>query len=100
MAPTRLFRSPCGAERAGMSWGRKVARRVAVMNHARNLARSGCYNGWEAILADMQAVSDLSDAEVWFNDLAFRTQLNHLCEFARQGHTGPRGPGGRRLKRV
>ena len=50
-----------------MSWGRKVARRVAVMNHARNLARSGCYNGWEAILADMQAVSDLSDAEVWFN---------------------------------
>ncbi len=46
-----------------MSWKRKVARRVAVMNHARNLARSGYYNGWEAILADMQAVSDLSDAE-------------------------------------
>ena len=83
-----------------MSWERKVARRVAVMNHARNLARSGRYDGWEAILADMQAVSDLSDAERWFNDPAFRTQLNHLCGFARQGHTGPRSPGGKRLKTV
>jgi putative SOS response-associated peptidase YedK len=70
------------------------------MNHARNLARSGRYDGWEAIRADMQAVSDLSDAERWFSDPAFRAQLNQLCEFARQGYTGPRGPGGRRLKRV
>ena len=81
-----------------MSWGRKVARRAAVMNHARNLARSGRYNGWEAILADMQTVSDLSDAERWFNDPAFRAQLNRLCELAREGQIGPRGTKGRLLR--
>jgi hypothetical protein len=82
-----------------MLWERK-ARRVAVLNHARNLARSGRYAGWEAIQADTQSFSDVSGAERWFSDPAFRAQLNHLCEFARQGYTGPRGPRGRRLRKV
>ena len=42
-----------------MLWERK-ARRVAVLNHARNLARSGRYAGWEAIQADTQSFSDVS----------------------------------------
>ena len=71
-----------------MSWERKVARRVAVMNHARNLARSGRYDGWEAIRADMQAVSDLSDAERWFSDPAFRAQLTHLCQWLEKDTPG------------
>ena len=82
-----------------MLWERK-ARRVAVLNHARNLARSGRYAGWEAIQADTHAFSDLSGAERWFGDPAFRAQLNRLCELAREGQTGPRGPRGRRLQKV
>jgi hypothetical protein len=79
-----------------MLWEGK-ARRVAVLNHARNLARSGRYVGWEAIQADTRAFSDLSGAERWFSNPAFRAQLNQLCDLARQGYTEPRGPRGRRL---
>lgn len=64
----------------------------AVLDHARSLARSGRYAGWEAIQADTHAFRDLSDAELWFGVPAFRVQLNHLCDLAREGQTGPKDP--------
>ena len=80
-----------------MLWERK-ARRVFVLDYARNLARSGQYAGWEAVQAETRAFISLSPAETWFADPAFRAQLNQLCELARKGHTGPRGWKGARLK--
>ena len=81
-----------------MLWERK-ARRVFVLDYARNLARSGRYADCEAVQAETRAFIDLSPAETWFSDPAFRAQLNQLCELARKGHTGPRGWKGVRLKR-
>ena len=81
-----------------MLWERR-ARRVAVLDYARNLARSGRYADWAAVQEDAKAANAFHAAESWFRDPAFRAQLNQLCDLARKGHTGPRGWKGARLRR-
>lgn len=70
-----------------MLWERR-ARRVAVLDCARNLARSGRYANWEAVQTDTKAAHNIDAAETWFRAAAFRAQLNQLCELARKGTPG------------
>lgn len=81
-----------------MLWERR-ARRAAVLEDARNLARSGRYADWAAVQAVAEAVNAFQAAESWFRDPAFPAQLNQLCDLARKGHPGPRGWKGARLQR-
>lgn len=80
-----------------MLW-EKQTRRATLLRNARNLARSGEFTDWEGVKTAMQRVGCIEEAERWFADHAFRAQLNQICLLAQNGHTGPRGPRGARLK--
>jgi hypothetical protein len=62
---------------------RTYTRRRAVLNAARNLARSGQHEGCSTIIPQVAAAADYDLARAWFADHALRAQLDGLCAMAR-----------------
>lgn len=80
-----------------MSYGEQVRRRVAMLNTARNVARSGEHANWESVAAEMEVAGDFRDVRRAFEaDWTIRAQLDELCRAAGKGQTVPRGPRGAR----
>ncbi len=59
-------------------------RRGQILTQARKLARSGDYLDYTSIMTELQMVEDFEVVRSRFEDAAFRTQLNLLCERARR----------------
>ena len=59
--------------------------RAALLERARDLARSGEHGGAEAVIAAMRHAEAFDDARCWLDDWSFRHQLDRLCAMARQG---------------
>ena len=75
---------------------KKRVARAALLEQARNLARSGEHAGVESIMTAMQGVEAFDDVRHWFEDWAFRHQLNRLCAIARASNASFRLRGRRR----
>ena len=54
------------------------------LQQARELARSGRFNTYHAVEAELRHVEGFSAAQRWFKDPNFRAQLAKLCERARE----------------
>ncbi len=62
---------------------KKQADRMALLEHARKLARSGEHADADSVMAAMQDIEDFTEVQHWFQDWAFRHQLDRLCTLAR-----------------
>ena len=58
--------------------------RRKVLNHARDLARSGEHTDHQTILLHLVAREDFAVARRWLEDRAFCAQLDLLCATARK----------------
>ena len=58
--------------------------RRKVLNHARDLARSGEHADHQTIIPLMIAREDFAVVRRWFEDRAFCVQLDKLCTMARK----------------
>lgn len=63
---------------------KKRMARTALLERARELARSGEHLDAEGVVAAMQHAYDLEEARCWFEDWSFRHQLNCLCDLAQK----------------
>jgi len=63
---------------------RKRMVRTALLERARDLARSGEHSNADGIVAAMQHAHDCEDARCWFDNWSFRHQLDRLCALAQQ----------------
>ena len=57
--------------------------RGRVLQHARELARTGRHAGHETILRELEAADGFEVARQWFEDRGLRAQLDRLCMLAR-----------------
>jgi hypothetical protein len=57
--------------------------RGKLLNHARDLARSGAYPDHKSIIPHLEALEGFSDARVHLEDRTFQTQLDWVCALAR-----------------
>ncbi len=58
-------------------------RRAKVLNHARNLARSGAHPDHTSIIPHVEALEGFAEIKDRLGDRAFRAQLDRLCAMAR-----------------
>ena len=60
-----------------------LRQRAKLLNHARQLARSGAHPDHTSILRHLESLEGFSDARSRLEDRAFRTQLDRVCALAR-----------------
>lgn len=82
-----------------MSYEEQARKRIAFLNHARNLARSGDHLDSGSVAAAMETLDGFPDARRYLEgNRSLRAQLDQLCRAAKKGETVPRGPRGARRK--
>ncbi len=79
-----------------LDYKRQITRK-ALLEHARNMARSGNHANAESIVTALQSADGFKCVRPWFDDRLFRQQLDRLCTLAREDGTGPRSPRGGRV---
>ncbi len=61
-------------------------RRGRILEHARDLARSGAHADHTTIIPQLENLDDFPEARSRIEERAFRTQLDRLCAMARDPH--------------
>ena len=65
-------------------------KRTKVLNHARELARSGIHADHKSILVEVTGREDFAVARKWLENSAFLAQLDKLCAKAQRAAEGRR----------
>jgi hypothetical protein len=65
------------------SYRERLRLRGKLLNHARDLARSGAHPDHKSIIPHLEALEGFSDVRSHFEDRTLRTQLDRLCALSR-----------------